>query len=60
MAIIITPGIKSIKLKSQLKHYTMSREAGIWIRVSTEEQARGESPAYHEAMGRSYAELKGE
>jgi site-specific DNA recombinase len=34
-------------------------KAGIWIRVSTEEQARGESPKHHEARARAYAELKG-
>lgn len=34
-------------------------EVGIWIRVSTEDQARGESPKNHEARARMYAELKG-
>lgn len=34
-------------------------EIGIWIRVSTEDQARGESPKNHEARARMYAELKG-
>ena len=33
--------------------------AGIWIRVSTEEQAKGESPKHHEVRARTYAELKG-
>jgi len=32
---------------------------GIWIRVSTEEQAQGESPKNHECRARMYAELKG-
>jgi site-specific DNA recombinase len=32
---------------------------GIWIRVSTEDQARGESPAVHEKRARLYAEAKG-
>lgn len=32
---------------------------GVWIRVSTEDQARGESPKNHEARARMYAELKG-
>lgn len=31
---------------------------GIWIRVSTEDQARGESPRHHETRARMYAELK--
>jgi site-specific DNA recombinase len=32
---------------------------GIWIRVSTEDQAKGESPERHEARARLYAEAKG-
>lgn len=32
---------------------------GIWIRVSTEDQAKGESPEHHEARARVYAEWKG-
>ena len=32
---------------------------GIWIRVSTEDQARGESPDHHERRARYYAESKG-
>ena len=32
---------------------------GIWIRVSTEDQARGESPEHHEKRARAYAELRG-
>jgi site-specific DNA recombinase len=35
------------------------RSVGIWIRVSTEDQARGESPEHHERRGRYYAEVKG-
>jgi site-specific DNA recombinase len=31
---------------------------GIWIRVSTDDQAKGESPKTHEARARMYAELK--
>jgi site-specific DNA recombinase len=31
---------------------------GIWIRVSTEDQAKGESPEIHEARARMYAELQ--
>jgi site-specific DNA recombinase len=31
---------------------------GIWIRVSTEDQARGESPEHHEKRARFYAESK--
>ena len=32
---------------------------GIWIRVSTEEQAHGESPKNHEEKAKLYAKLKG-
>ncbi len=34
-------------------------DAGIWIRVSTEDQAKGDSPKNHETRARMYAELKG-
>ncbi|HEV8579656.1 MAG TPA: recombinase family protein [Thermoanaerobaculia bacterium] len=34
------------------------KRVGIWVRVSTNEQAEGESPAHHEARGRMYAEMK--
>src|SRR2546421_13108188 len=36
-----------------------SKLVGIWIRVSTEDQARGESPEHHERRARAYAEAKG-
>jgi site-specific DNA recombinase len=35
------------------------KSVGIWIRVSTEDQVRGESPEHHEQRARAYAELKG-
>ncbi len=35
------------------------KSVGIWIRVSTEDQARGESPEHHERRARYYAEVKG-
>ncbi|MBI2844005.1 MAG: recombinase family protein [Armatimonadetes bacterium] len=34
------------------------KQVGIWIRVSTEDQARGESPEHHEKRARFYAESK--
>ena len=34
------------------------KPVGIWIRVSTEDQARGESPEHHERRARYYAESK--
>ena len=36
-----------------------NKSVGIWIRVSTEDQARGESPVHHEKRARAYAEAKG-
>ena len=38
---------------------TAGKNVGIWIRVSTEDQARGESPEHHEKRARYYAESKG-
>ena len=35
------------------------KPVGIWIRVSTEDQARGESPEHHEKRAQYYAESKG-
>jgi site-specific DNA recombinase len=36
-----------------------SKPVGIWIRVSTEDQARGDSPEHHEARARDYAKFNG-
>jgi site-specific DNA recombinase len=36
-----------------------AKPVGIWIRVSTEDQARGESPEHHEKRALYYAESKG-
>src|SRR6266498_4337496 len=33
------------------------RNVGIWIRVSTEDQAQGESPQHHEQRAREYAKF---
>lgn len=35
-----------------------TKTVGIWIRVSTEDQAKGESPEHHEKRARFYAESK--
>ena len=35
-----------------------AKSVGIWIRVSTEDQAHGESPEHHERRARFYAESK--
>lgn len=36
-----------------------SKQVGIWLRVSTEDQVRGESPEHHERRARLYSEAKG-
>ena len=36
-----------------------AKRVGIWIRVSTEDQVKGESPEHHERRARLYAESKG-
>jgi len=35
-----------------------AKNIGVWIRVSTEDQSRGESPEHHERRARAYAESK--
>lgn len=35
-----------------------AKQVGIWIRVSTEDQAQGDSPEHHERRARHYAEAK--
>ncbi|HEY4941400.1 MAG TPA: recombinase family protein [Rhizomicrobium sp.] len=37
----------------------LPKPVGIWIRVSTEDQAQGESPEVHERRARLYAEARG-
>src|SRR5579862_7560085 len=41
-----------------MEKQTIKKPVGIWIRVSTEDQARGESPEHHEKRARYYAESK--
>jgi len=36
-----------------------TKQVGIWIRVSTEDQVKGESPEHHERRAHAYAEAKG-
>jgi site-specific DNA recombinase len=38
---------------------SLPRRVGIWIRVSTEMQAQGDSPEHHEKRAREYAESRG-
>lgn len=37
---------------------TKGKSVGIWIRVSTEDQAKGDSPEHHERRAKAYAESK--
>src|SRR5580700_2140798 len=37
----------------------LNKPVGVWIRVSTEDQAKGESPEHHEDRARSYAKSRG-
>lgn len=37
----------------------LAKSVGIWIRVSTEDQAQGESPEHHEHRAREYAKFNG-
>jgi len=39
-------------------HLHATKHVGIWIRVSTDEQAQGDSPEHHELRARAYAEAK--
>lgn len=40
-------------------HALAPKLVGIWIRVSTEDQAQGDSPAHHELRAREYAKFNG-
>ncbi len=41
------------------ENIVLPKSVGIWIRVSTEDQAQGESPEHHLARARAYATAKG-
>lgn len=46
-------------MKTQSPTASEIKNVGIWIRVSTEDQAQGESPEHHLARARAYATVKG-
>lgn len=46
-------------MKQGAKAQGEAKRVGIWLRVSTEDQVRGESPETHERRARLYAEAKG-
>ena len=41
-----------------MDQFEEKKKVGIWIRVSTEDQAKGESPLHHEKRARMFAESK--
>src|ERR1700677_1876056 len=45
--------------KSPAHPITESKSVGIWIRVSTDDQAKGESPEHHLERARAYAKARG-
>jgi site-specific DNA recombinase len=47
------------KAQGKIRPDEARKAVGIWIRVSTEDQVRGESPEHHEHRARHYAEAKG-
>jgi site-specific DNA recombinase len=46
-------------MKTLVSPVVVPKRVGIWIRVSTEDQVKGESPEHHERRARYYAESKG-
>src|SRR5688572_14110220 len=46
-------------MKSPASPLSEAKPVGIWIRVSTEDQAKGESPEHHLERAKSYAAAKG-
>jgi site-specific DNA recombinase len=40
-------------------NHALPKNVGVWIRVSTEDQARGDSPDIHESRARAYATARG-
>ncbi len=48
-----------MKRQSSQRDTNRIKQVGIWIRVSTEDQAKGESPEHHEKRARYYAESRG-
>jgi site-specific DNA recombinase len=44
-------------MKTPIAPASATKNVGIWIRVSTEDQAQGESPQHHEQRAREYAKF---
>lgn len=47
------------QMKTPIAPSSNMKNVGIWIRVSTEDQAQGESPEHHEQRAREYAKFNG-
>ncbi len=45
--------------KNHVINHQTAKPVGIWLRVSTEDQAKGDSPQHHEKRAHYYAEAKG-
>src|SRR6266550_5612181 len=61
-ATFLLPNVTKLITLTAMKSNSTSSEqksVGIWIRVSTEDQAKGESPERHEARANLYAQSKG-
>src|SRR6185312_556588 len=41
------------------ENLALKKSVGIWIRVSTDDQAKGDSPEHHEERARAYAKSRG-
>src|ERR1700734_3035857 len=48
-----------IRSSAMRENLVVNKSVGIWIRVSTEDQAQGDSPQHHEERARSYAKSRG-
>lgn len=46
-------------MKKHINHIDDVKKVGLWLRVSTEDQAKGESPEHHEMRGNMYAKMRG-
>ena len=57
--VLLKTGTELAKMVLEVAKMASTKKVGVWIRVSTEEQAGGESPEHHEKRGRYYAEAKG-
>jgi len=44
---------------NSFKNNSTDKNVGIWIRVSTEDQAQGDSPQHHEERAKAYAKSRG-